>query len=305
MGRITRQISQHRRQRAYPQGRVLRPHRLLRGVRDAGRVPDEDHRCGDTRGGQHAGVVTGTGGEHGELADAQGVPGDMGDPVGERATQWRRRSPRLLLQVEASRLHLRRDRLDLAGGVGPDVDPGDDDRGHRVGHVGADLDLAHGAERVLPAGGCANRRDEPGELEHRVGPVGEARGACVVAPAVQLHAPPPVRSDEPADAERGVDLLRGQREALLHVHLDERAHTAQSRVVLPDGVDVQPGLRRRLGVADAVVIDPGEDVRRVDLTGQEAAAGAGDAEARALLVDESDDADRAARGEDLKSPYSF
>ena len=98
-----------------------------------------------------------------------------------------------------------------------------------------------------------------------------------------------MRPDEAADPERAVDLLRGEREALLDVRPRRTRRPAQRGVVAPDGVDVQAGLRRGLGVADAVVVDPGEHVARLHLTGEEAAACTGHAEASALLVDEPDD----------------
>ena len=187
-GRSPAQVSQHRRQRAYPEGRILRRHRFRRwrarcrtgsarrswppGRRPWPARPRRDRRRWRARGAEPMPTAS---------------PATWVTRSVSGAAQRRRGSPRLLLEVEPRRSDLRRDRPDLPGrvrrGCRPRRRPA---RAPRWARWAGPRPCPRC--RARPAGRRPARTvdDEPGELEHRVGPVGEARGAGMVSPAVEL-----------------------------------------------------------------------------------------------------------------------
>ena len=165
-----------------------------------------------TTGGQDACVVAGLGRQHRDVAEVgqrtlqpcprtRGKLDDRRDRFGghpEFDTVGRGVLPRFGGDLVDQRPQRR-----LVGG--PGIEPGVHRRRNRVGPVGRDDDLAERRDRVVGGGQRPRRVHRGCEREHRVVPVGQPGGACVVRLAAERELPAPVRPDGRRDGDRAVD----------------------------------------------------------------------------------------------------
>ena len=117
----------------------------------------------------------------------------------------------------------------------------------------------------------------------------------MVGLAGEVESPPAVRPDRGGHADGCVEVDKGA--ALLDVQLDEHADPVQRLVVPPERGGVGACGAHRLGQAHAVAVAQFPGRIRVEQAGEQAAAHAGDAEARTFLVGEVHHGERPVRGD--------
>ena len=167
------QVGEHRGQRRRRPPRSRSPPRAPRGVRDAGRVADEEHRRRDPGGGEDARVVAGAGRQQRARRRAVRPAVRRGrgrtrvrsvhDSSAERPAARRRRRPRRARTPPGV----------LAAGV----EPGRDVRRDGVDPVGGHPDLAAGRHGVVALGRGAGRQDDV-RRRRASGRRGRPAGSC-------------------------------------------------------------------------------------------------------------------------------
>ena len=144
----------------------------------------------------------------------------------------------------------------------------------------------------MPRRGGPCGKDQRGLFEDGVVAVLQAGGAGVVGGTRHLHAPPAVWPDVAAHAHRRAALLVcvgvGQGAALFDVQLDERVNATERLGVGGDGGGVATRSSHGLRHGHALGVGQGEGSFGLERPGDDPGAGAGDAEAGALLITEAD-----------------
>ena len=172
---------------------------------------------------------------------------------------------------------------------GPGIEPGVHRRRNRVGPVGRNDDLAERRDRIVGGGQRPRRVHRGCEREHRVVPVGQPGGACVVRLAAERELPAPVRPDGRSDGDRAVDEI--QCAALLDVQFDEDADAVGQPRVGAEVLGPAARLRHRLAQGHTVDVAQPAGLLGAQRTGGQLGADARDAEPRPLLVGEGDHRD--------------
>ena len=276
---------------------------LGRGVRDAGRVADEQHRGRDPGRGQHARRRA-----RPRSAAPAPPPSSRGQPVAQRRRRTsvdRRdrlgghRRPSVPSRPARSVARLPDRPRPVSSSVDSSAARASSQAvtraGDGVGGVGLDGDPADGGVRAGQPGLLVGRQHRVGVGQHRVVPVGHPGGAGVVGLAGEARAAtgraarsrwprrPGVRRPAPGPARCAARRTR-------------RCRASRSRIG-PElaGVELGLGHGRRPGVTPSRSTRAGRG-RRVERAGQQPRAQAGHAEPGALLLGERGDAERPGRG---------
>lgn len=244
-------------------------------------------------GREHAGVVTGAGGQHRHATEARG------EPVAQGGVEVHLARVRLLGDDRGAPLGRGRlghrgldvgdDRARVGGGGGAHVDPGVDAGGDHVGAARHRLEATDRRPAAGARGGrVAGRADRGRGGQHRVAAVGQLGGAGVVALSLDADAPAAVFEDRRGDRHGRVEVDEAL--ALLDVEFDERADARERLGVGAERAEPRAGGDPLKRFAPRI----GERRRplAVDGAGHEPRAEARDAEAGALLLGEHDDRDR-------------